>query len=125
MPVPAPPAHTTRPSPASAVLPSAAAPARIEARQYQIRQQIRRDHCRRVEQSDGQNHRMIALRHRTEKQFAKLKQRAEELEIRATWIGTVGGETLRIALGPDVLTDIPISQLAEVSQNAIPRRMIR
>ena len=37
---------------------------------------------------------------RTEKQFARLKARAEQLGIRADWIGTVGGENLRIALGP-------------------------
>ena len=37
---------------------------------------------------------------RTEKQFTKLKERGEKLGIRAAWIGTVGGENLRIAIGP-------------------------
>ncbi|HLK58424.1 MAG TPA: phosphoribosylformylglycinamidine synthase subunit PurL [Chthonomonadaceae bacterium] len=60
---------------------------------------------------------------RTEKQFTKLKERAEKAGIRAAWIGTVGGENLRIALGPDVLTDVPVARLAEISTNAIPRRM--
>ncbi len=60
---------------------------------------------------------------RTEKQFAKLKTRAEQLGIRADWIGTVGGENLRIALGPQDVIDIPVTQLTEVYQNAIPRRM--
>ena len=60
---------------------------------------------------------------RTEKQFSRLKERAETAGIRVTWIGTVGGENLRIGLGPDVLTDIPVAELSRVSGNAIPRRM--
>lgn len=60
---------------------------------------------------------------RTEKQFARLTERAEKAGIRASWIGTVGGDELRIALGPDILACSPISQLAEISANAIPRRM--
>ncbi len=60
---------------------------------------------------------------RTEKQFSKLKSRAEQLGIRADWIGTVGGENLRIALGPTDIIDLPVSQLTAVYQNAIPRRM--
>ena len=60
---------------------------------------------------------------RTEKQFNRLKERAAKLEIRATWIGTVGGDHLRIALGPNDLIDLPVSDLTAVSANAIPRRM--
>ena len=60
---------------------------------------------------------------RTEKQFTRLKERALQHGIRAAWIGTVGGETLRLALGPDILTEFPVSVLTEVSQNALPRRM--
>ena len=60
---------------------------------------------------------------RTEKQFSKLKSRAEQLGIRADWIGTVGGENLRIALGPTDIIDLPVAQLTAVYQNAIPRRM--
>jgi phosphoribosylformylglycinamidine synthase len=60
---------------------------------------------------------------RTEKQLAKLKERATQNGVRATWIGTVGGENLRLALGPTVLTDLPVSLLARVYRDAIPRRM--
>ena len=60
---------------------------------------------------------------RTEKQIAKLKQRAEEMGIKFAWIGTVGGENLRLAFGPDVLAEIPVSSLKETSHHAIPRRM--
>jgi phosphoribosylformylglycinamidine synthase len=60
---------------------------------------------------------------RTEKQFARVKQSAEQRGIRALWIGTVGGENLRIALGPSVLTDVPVQSIAEVYDNALPRRM--
>ncbi len=60
---------------------------------------------------------------RNEKQFGKLKERAELAGVRATWIGTIGGENLRIAMGPDVLIDTPVATLAAVSANAIPRRM--
>ena len=60
---------------------------------------------------------------RTEKQFTKIKARTEQLGIRADWIGTVGGDNLRIALGPADIIDLPVSQLTDVYQNAIPRRM--
>jgi hypothetical protein len=35
----------------------------------------------------------------------------------------VGGENLRIALGPTDLIDLPVRELTDVSANAIPRRM--
>ena len=60
---------------------------------------------------------------RTEKQLAKLTERAGILGLRADWIGTVGGQNLRMALGPDVLIDVPIAKLAATSADAIPRRM--
>ena len=60
---------------------------------------------------------------RTEKQFNRLKARAEQSGIRAAWIGTVGGENLRIAQGPTDIIDLPVPALSEVYTNAIPRRM--
>ncbi|HLV81817.1 MAG TPA: phosphoribosylformylglycinamidine synthase subunit PurL [Chthonomonadaceae bacterium] len=60
---------------------------------------------------------------RTEKQIRRLTERAGRLGIRCAWIGTVGGEHLRIAQGPDTLLDLPISLLAEVYRRAVPRRM--
>jgi phosphoribosylformylglycinamidine synthase subunit PurL len=65
----------------------------------------------------------VVITVRTEKQFTRLKERAAKLEIRAVWIGTVGGDHLRIALGPQDLIDLPVRDLAVVSANAIPRRM--
>ncbi len=62
---------------------------------------------------------------RTEKQFTKLKERGEKLGIRVAWIGTIGGENLRIALGPDILCDFPVTQITRISQNSLPRRMSR
>jgi phosphoribosylformylglycinamidine synthase len=60
---------------------------------------------------------------RTEKQFARLKERSGAAGIRANWIGTVGGEDLRIALGLQTLSCLAVSRLADISSNAIPRRM--
>jgi phosphoribosylformylglycinamidine synthase len=60
---------------------------------------------------------------RTEKQLAKLKERAGVKGIRVAWIGTVGSANVRFALGPEVLLDLPVSLLAETWRNAIPRRM--
>ena len=60
---------------------------------------------------------------RTEKQFTVLQKRGELHDIRVSWIGTVGGDNLRIALGAQDIIDIPVSQLSAVSQDAIPRRM--
>ena len=62
---------------------------------------------------------------RTEKQLGKLRTRAEQLGIRAAWIGTVGGENLRIAQGIIDYIDLPVARLSEVYSNAIPRRMDR
>ncbi len=60
---------------------------------------------------------------RTEKQLSKLKERALAFGVETAWIGTVGGENLRISIGPDILTDIPVSVLKEISTRSIPRRM--
>jgi phosphoribosylformylglycinamidine synthase II len=65
----------------------------------------------------------VAVTVRTEKQFNRLKERAANLGIRAAWIGTVGGDHLRIALGAQDLIDLPVTDLNTVSANAIPRRM--
>ena len=70
---------------------------------------------------EAQGRVVVALR--TEKQFAKLKEKAAAAGIKAAWIGTVGGDELRIAVGPEVLTIHPVSELTRVSNDAIPRRM--
>ncbi len=70
---------------------------------------------------EAQGRVVVALR--TEKQFTKLKEKAAVAGIKAAWIGTVGGDELRIAVGPEVLTVHPVAELARVSDQAIPRRM--
>jgi phosphoribosylformylglycinamidine synthase len=60
---------------------------------------------------------------RTEKQLARLKERAAAAGIRCAWIGTVGGESLRIAHGAKILLEVPIGRIVATYENAIPRRM--
>ncbi len=60
---------------------------------------------------------------RTEKQLARLEDRSERGNVRALWIGTVGGANLRIALGSRTLADVSVDRLACASSQAIPRRM--
>ncbi len=60
---------------------------------------------------------------RNEKQLAKLKEKAAASDIKTTWIGTVGGENLRVGHGPQILLEIPVDALSEIYENAIPRRM--
>lgn len=70
---------------------------------------------------EAQGRAVVSLR--SEKDWKQLQAIALERQIRATWIGTVGGDSLRIALGAEILTEIPVPILTQVSQNAIPRRM--
>jgi phosphoribosylformylglycinamidine synthase len=65
----------------------------------------------------------VAISVRSEKDWKNIQSRAIEKGVRVAWIGTVGGEALRIALGSQILTEVPVSALAQVSRNAIPRRM--
>ena len=60
---------------------------------------------------------------RNEKQLTKLKEKAAAHDVKAGWIGTVGGNNLRIGLGPQILLEIPVPTLSEIYENAIPRRM--
>src|SRR5579884_3098447 len=71
----------------------------------------------------GEAQGLVVVTVRTEKQIKRLTERAGKMGIRAAWIGTVGGDRLRIAQGPDTLLDLPVSLLAEVYRSAIPRRM--
>ena len=56
---------------------------------------------------EAQGRAVVSLR--SEKDWKQLQTVANERNIRATWIGTVGGEHLRIALGAEILTEIPVS----------------
>ncbi|HEV2473463.1 MAG TPA: AIR synthase related protein, partial [Chthonomonadales bacterium] len=60
---------------------------------------------------------------RTEKQLAALTAAGNSSGVQVAWIGTVGGDRLRIGFGPAVLLDEPVSDLKESFRNAIPRRM--
>jgi phosphoribosylformylglycinamidine synthase subunit PurL len=70
---------------------------------------------------EAQGRAVVTLR--TEKQLSRLKERASANGVRAIWIGTVGGASLRVAVGPETLADVPVSVLAGTSERAIPRRM--
>lgn len=70
---------------------------------------------------EAQGRAVVTLR--TEKQLARLTERAGEHQVRAVWIGTVGGERLRIAAGIETLIDLDVSRLRDVFERAIPRRM--
>jgi phosphoribosylformylglycinamidine synthase len=70
---------------------------------------------------EAQGRAVVSLRN--EKQWKQLKATAEAHNVRAHWIGTVGGNSLRIARGAEIFTDIPVSLLQQVTKNAIPRRM--
>ncbi len=60
---------------------------------------------------------------RNEKQIKDVQYRAQVKGIKAHWIGTVGGDNLRIAFGKDVLLDVSVPVLSGIYENALPRRM--
>jgi phosphoribosylformylglycinamidine synthase len=62
---------------------------------------------------------------RTEQDVNQLLEQARAHGVSAQWIGTIGGDHLRIAQGPDILIDLPVETLSAISHNAIPRRMRR
>ena len=60
---------------------------------------------------------------RNEKQFKDVQYRAQIKGIKAHWLGTVGGDNLRIGFGKDILLDLPVDVLSGIYENAIPSRM--
>lgn len=60
---------------------------------------------------------------RTDKQLRKLEQMAQAHGIRAHWIGSVGGDSLRIALDGEYLIDLKIETLADAYNNTIRKIM--
>jgi len=71
----------------------------------------------------GEAQSRIVVSLRTEKQWKKLEKLAEQHGIRADWLGTVGGEHLRLSLdGKEVLRE-PISDLTRIYQGAIRSSM--
>jgi phosphoribosylformylglycinamidine (FGAM) synthase-like enzyme len=67
----------------------------------------------------GEAQSRIVVSLRTEKQLKRIEQMAARHGIRAQWIGSVGGENLRIAIdGRDLLNE-PVRDLAQVYRSAI------
>ncbi|MCC6727827.1 MAG: phosphoribosylformylglycinamidine synthase subunit PurL [Chthonomonadales bacterium] len=62
---------------------------------------------------------------RTEKQVRQLEKLAEECGVRSLWIGTVGGDRLRITAEGEDLVSEAVADLAEAHASAIPRAMGR
>ncbi len=60
---------------------------------------------------------------KSEDSFEHLKKVAAEHQITAHWLGTVGGEFLRIASGTEDLVSTEVGAMTRIWQDAIPRRM--
>jgi phosphoribosylformylglycinamidine synthase len=73
----------------------------------------------------GEAQSRIVVSLRTDKQLKKLEQLANEYGINAHWIGTVGGETLRIAIDAQDLINESVSNLAETYKGSIRKIMGR
>lgn len=61
----------------------------------------------------------IVVSVRTEKHLKRLEQLAEEHNVPALWIGTVGGDELRIALDGEALIQEPVQELRRIYDHAI------
>src|SRR5204863_1752704 len=71
----------------------------------------------------GEAQSRIVVSLRTEKQWKKLEKLAEAHGIRAQWLGTVGGEDLRISVDGKQLVIEPIAELADTYSNGVRRIM--
>ncbi len=71
----------------------------------------------------GEAQSRIVVSVRTEKQWKQLERIAASHGIRAHWIGTVGGENLRIAIDGENLVNEPVSSLAGSYNGSIRRIM--
>jgi len=71
----------------------------------------------------GEAQSRVVVTVRTEKQLLQLERLAAEHGIRALWLGTVGGENLRIAIDGEDLLDEPVAALARSYTESIPRVM--
>ena len=67
----------------------------------------------------GETQSRIVVSVRTEKQLKRVEQLAAAHGIRATWLGTVGGESLRIAVDGEDLLNEPVAELAQTYNGAI------
>ncbi len=71
----------------------------------------------------GEAQSRVVVSMRTERQMKRLEEMAARHGVRAQWIGTVGGDNLRISLEGQNLVNVPVEQLANAHQNAIGRIM--
>jgi phosphoribosylformylglycinamidine synthase len=73
----------------------------------------------------GETQSRIVVSVRTDKQLKRVEQLSVGHGIRATWLGTVGGDALRIAVDGEDLLNEPIAEIAELYRSAIGRIMNR
>ncbi|HXG23669.1 MAG TPA: AIR synthase-related protein, partial [Chthonomonadales bacterium] len=71
----------------------------------------------------GEAQSRVVVTVRTDKQLKKLEQLAAKHGIRALWMGTVGGENLRIAFDGEDLLDEPVADLARSYTESIQKVM--
>lgn len=58
-----------------------------------------------------------------ENTLKRVERLAVEFDVRPYWLGTVGGDRLRIAHGTSTLLDVPVALMEQTWKQAIPRRM--
>ncbi len=58
-----------------------------------------------------------------EKDIARLEKLAQSFNVHAHWIGTTGGQELRIAVATTDCIRLPLGDMSEAWESAIPRRM--
>lgn len=61
---------------------------------------------------------------RTDRQFNKLVEKAAKSGVLAEWIGTVGGDYFRVAVGPETIWELPLDEIRTPWQTAIERRLL-
>ncbi len=71
----------------------------------------------------GEEQGRVVVSLKSERQLKKVEQLAQQHGITAQWIGTVGGDRLRIAIDGEPLVDEPIAELAGVYGGAIDALM--
>ena len=71
----------------------------------------------------GETQSRVVVSLRTERQLKKLELLAQTAGVRAQWIGTVGGDRLRITLDGKNLLNEPIEELSRTYKMAIRQIM--
>lgn len=71
----------------------------------------------------GEAQSRIVVTVRGDRRLKRMEKLAQDTGVRAQWIGTVGGDVLRIALDGEVVLSESVDRLAEVYTTAIPRLM--